>query len=222
MLHDSAGWSDGVAYGCHPEYGDLVAQLNRGLVMFKTMHAYTDLCAKYLDVPCDTAGTTYSNTKTAANPEIADHPTSRADIVIATEADFGEFNFIEKGTLGGFDIELTKAVCAEIGKTCAVVPVPWQSVWSGAYEQFGWESNTKTYPGIGHHNRWFHCSSGTHNIVARQQSIAFTDPYTDPDSHQAGFIVDTNKYPNPSSFPQVCTGDKSCVGRGLFSVCEQL
>ena len=30
MVHARAGWSDGVAYGCHPEYGDMVAVLNAG------------------------------------------------------------------------------------------------------------------------------------------------------------------------------------------------
>ena len=38
------------------------------------------------------------------------------------------FNYIKDGVLGGFDIELTQAVCAAVNKTCAIVTVPWQSV----------------------------------------------------------------------------------------------
>ena len=159
-LHPVAGWSGGVSYQCHPEYGDIVTALNHGLVAFKASLQYAALCARYPGVNCDTSGLTFANTKTPVNPEIADHPKERADIVIGTEADFGDHNSIRNGVLGGFDIELTKAVCAQMGKTCAIVTVPWQSMWTSDYSRFGWPNNQKNYPGEGHQRRWFHCSVG--------------------------------------------------------------
>ena len=189
LIHMAAGWSGGLSYGCHPEYGDVVSALNQGLEVFKTTEDYGRLCAKYPSILCDTSGATYANVKTFFSPEIADHPTQRADIVIGTEADFAPHNYIRNGVLGGFDVELTKAVCARAGRTCAIVTVPWQAAWAANYSRFGWPSNSKNYPGEGHQQRWFHCMMGTFNLIARQQSIAFTSPYTDKTQDKAGFVV---------------------------------
>ena len=112
-------------------------------------------------------------------------------IMIGTEADWGAYNGIsDKGELVGFDIALTKAVCKHAGKTCAIVTVPWQSVWPSSFPQLGWkDGNPKTYPGIGSDNAWFHCSVGTRNTLRRQQSTAFTDSYTDKTTDYAGFVA---------------------------------
>ena len=189
IVHTSVGWSNGVSFSCHPEYGDVVAALNEGLLAFKASPGYAQLCAKYPSIQCDPFNTTFANTKTDRNPEIADHAYVRADIVIATEADSAEHNNINSAVLSGFDVTLTKAVCALIGKTCALVTVPWQAVWPSSYRRYGWPDNARLYPGEGHQNRWFHCSVGTYNMVFRQQSIAFTDPYTAKNSTRAGFVV---------------------------------
>jgi len=54
FMHGAAGWSQGVAYGCRPEFGDAVTKLNEGLRKFKETSEYTDLCSKYsLSVKCD-------------------------------------------------------------------------------------------------------------------------------------------------------------------------
>ena len=111
---------------------------------------------------------------TAAAGRRTGHSASEADIVIATEADYLQYNYIRDGMLGGFDIELTQGVCKAAGKTCAIVTVPWQSVWPKTYLELGWESNPKTYPGIGTNNNWYHCTSGTRNTIARSQSTIFT------------------------------------------------
>ena len=47
----------GLAYGCHPEYGDLLAALNRGLEAFKGTASYRRLCDRYGSVSCDCNGT---------------------------------------------------------------------------------------------------------------------------------------------------------------------
>ena len=97
----------------------------------------------------------------------------------------------------------TSQVCKAAGKTCALVTAPWQSMFPGAYEAFGWPSNSKTYPGQGYQGRWFHCSTGTRNIIARQQSVAFTHPYTDKSVDKAGFVVKS-----PGGFPPNAAGKR--------------
>ena len=64
-----------------------------------------------------------------------------------------------------------------------------EAMWPASYARFGWPRNTKTYPGEGYQGRWFHCTMGTENLIARQQHIAFTHPYTDPSVRTAGFVV---------------------------------
>jgi len=188
VYHAAAGWSGGVAFGCSPRYGDIVQLLNDGLTKFKAKQAFADICAKYPSIACDTAGANiFSNRKIDAASPTATHPDGAADIVIGTEGDWGEYNFIKDGVLGGFDIELVEGVCAEINKKCAIVTVPWQSVWPKKYTPFGWDDNSKTYPGEGHNHDWFHCSVGTRNMIARQQSVAFTHGYTNKSKDTAGF-----------------------------------
>ena len=190
MVHATSEWASGISFGCHPEYGDVVEALNRGLVAFKATAEYARLCQAYPTIKCDLANTTYHNVKTDQHPEIADHPARRADIVIATEADWGDHNHIRKGVLGGFDIELTKAVCARANRTCAVVTVPWAAVWPEGYARPQWPDNQPMlYPGNGLLGRWFHCAVGTLNIWARQQAIPFTYPYTDKNKLLTGFVV---------------------------------
>ena len=153
LLHMAAGWSNAVSYGCHPEYGDVVAALNAGLEAFKATSEYASLCARYPDIPCDTRGTKFINTKTAAAPHVADHPKTRADISIVTESDWGQHNSVVNSVVGGFDVALTQAACALAGLTCALTTAPWQSVWSSSYGDFGWDKNAKAYAGLGHMKR---------------------------------------------------------------------
>ena len=188
LSHFGSIGSRGAAYMCRTEFGDVVQALNGGLRKFRQSTEYTALCARYKSIDCDLNEAQWLNAKTSANPKAADHPTSRADIAIGTEADWGEYNYIEDGELKGFDIELTKAVCKAAGKTCAIATVPWQSVWPKGYPEFGWETNPKAYPGIGTNSGWFHCTSGTRNTIARQQSTAFTHRYTTIKDH-AGFVT---------------------------------
>ena len=188
-MHFGSTGSEGVSYMCRAEFGDIVQMLNQGLRLFKQRAEYKELCDRYPTIDCDMSGTVWANAKTGSHPKVADHPTTRADIVIGTEADWGVHNNIENGELVGFDIELTKAVCKEAGKTCAIVTVPWQSVWPARFPELGWPDNTKTYPGIGTNNAWYHCTCGTRNTIARQQSAAFTDPYTDKTKDYSGFVV---------------------------------
>ena len=114
MVHGNAQWTNGLAYGCHPEYGDVLTALNEGLQAFKQTQEYDALCAKYPLVACDRSGATFANVKTEANLEVADHPSRRADIVIGLAANFGEHNYVRNGILAGLDPELIKAVCLHV------------------------------------------------------------------------------------------------------------
>ena len=98
-----------------------------------------------------------------------------------------------------------------MGKTCAIVTVPWQSVWTSDYSLFGWLGNPLNYPGEGHHNRWSHCTVGTRNIIARQQSIAFTSPYTNKTLEKAGFVVADAK---ATAFPRDAAGKRVGLMQG--------
>ena len=129
LVHAAAGWTQGVSYGCHPEHGDVVHLLNAALVAFKATADYAALCERYPRVPCDYSAATYTNLKTVQAPEIATHPSARADVVIGAGWGLADHSHLRFGVLGGFDIELTQAVCAHIGKRCAVVPAPWQAAW---------------------------------------------------------------------------------------------
>ena len=149
LVPAEGNWTAGVAYGCHPEYGHLLSALNTGLVRFKASPEYRALCAEYPTINCDHEDRRFNNSKSEAHPEAADHPSEAADLVLGTAADFGEYNYVRNGTLGGFDIELTKAVCARANIKCAIVTVPSKSVWASAYPEFGWDKNPKVYPGRG-------------------------------------------------------------------------
>jgi len=78
--------------------------------------------------------------------------------------------------------------------------VPWQSVWPRNFTQFNEKNNARAYPGQGSNLKWFHCTSGTRNTIARQQSTAFTNPYSDPAKDTTGFVVpDANKGTFPTN-----------------------
>ena len=85
-----------------------------GFVGITTAQKCTDTTTKH---------NTYANVKTVAAPEVANHPATQADIVFGTEASNGDHAYMRDGVLGGFDIELTNAVCKLAGKTCAIVTV---------------------------------------------------------------------------------------------------
>lgn len=177
--------SKGVAFGCRPEYGDAVKVINDALTTIRSTKFWTDLCDKYkTGVTCNKNNVDFVN-QAPATP----HPYAKADIVIGTEADWGHHNNVAaNGSLVGFDIEFTHMLCAQAKKTCAIVTVPWQSVWPKEFPEFKLTSNVKSYPGWGTGSSWFHCSTGTRNTLERQQSTAFTYSYTDKTVDRGGFI----------------------------------
>ena len=57
MVHATTHWANGISYGCHPEYGDVVAALNMGLMALKVTQEYRLLCAQYPSIACEFDGT---------------------------------------------------------------------------------------------------------------------------------------------------------------------
>jgi len=168
---DVLGWGFGVSYMCHSAKADVVEKLNAGLSLLKASAEWGVLCAKHPDVTCDTSSATFTNAITSA-----------PDIVIASEADYSPYNNINPNTavLEGFDVELTKEVCTMAGVKCALTTAPWQTMQAKDYKGLGWPKNSKTYPGLGFMNNYFDCSAGSFNMVSRQQSLIFSNPYADP------------------------------------------
>jgi hypothetical protein len=51
---DDQYFSKGVAFGCRPEFGDIMSIMDQGLAMVKAdTDLWTELCAKYPGVTCD-------------------------------------------------------------------------------------------------------------------------------------------------------------------------
>mmetsp|Transcript_44585 Transcript_44585/g.79927 ORF Transcript_44585/g.79927 Transcript_44585/m.79927 type:complete len:1523 (-) Transcript_44585:99-4667(-) len=192
-----SGWTRGISISCPPSNARHLTDVNRAISAFKQSEHYLQRCAEYsLLESCDMLDTRFANAEAEA-PGIAPHPvggTSTPTIIIATEADYGVHNSLnDKYELVGFDIELTRGLCKFGGMECAITTAPWQSVWAASYPEFSWSTNPRTYAGVGHQASWFHCAMGTNNLPARQQSIAFSDPYTR--SAPAGFLTSQSNFP---------------------------
>lgn len=50
---------------------------------------------------------------------------------IATEGAYPPFNFIDKGELKGFDVDIAKAICAKMSVDCTFQAVPWNDIIGG-------------------------------------------------------------------------------------------
>ncbi len=69
---------------CSPQFGDIVASLNAGLVAAKVDAAFWEaLRDKWTSIGCDMSSTTFAND--GASPYVA-HPSVRADVAIMAEA----------------------------------------------------------------------------------------------------------------------------------------
>ena len=188
-------FSKGVSFACRPEFGDVLATINAGMDKVKADTAYWNaLCAKYSTVECDKASTKYNNVL----PE-SEHLHHRAEIVLMTEADWGNHNKIAKnGSLVGFDIDFSREVCKAANVKCSIITAPWQSVWPKSWPEFGMKNNKGNYPGWGIDSKWFHCSMGTRNTIDRQQSTAFTYSYTDLSFDKTVFVVKKKQLCQPT------------------------
>jgi ABC-type amino acid transport substrate-binding protein len=171
----------GVSFGCHPKHGDILTKINHALDAVKDSPAWTALCAQYPSINCDVklggAWSTYLNAA-PNNP----HPTTQADIVIATDASWDGWSGLTAGKHEGFLVDLTRDICDAENLVCAFVTAPTKSIMADAFTQFSVTDNSKAYPGWGTQSRWYHCAMGIRRTVANQRSMAFSNPIASPDN----------------------------------------
>jgi polar amino acid transport system substrate-binding protein len=72
--------------------------------------------------------TTFSQTA-AQQPDASSDPNRRAAIRFLTESEFPPFNYYdEEGVLTGFNVDLARALCLEVGATCDIQVRPWEEL----------------------------------------------------------------------------------------------
>jgi ABC-type amino acid transport substrate-binding protein len=114
---------------------------------------------------------------------------------IATEGAYPPFNYVDaSGELGGFDVDIAKAICAEIGGDCSYVAVPWDRIIDGL------EKND--------YDLIVASMSFTPERAAR---ISFSDSYYR--SH-SGFVGDPAKVPETT--PEALAGRRIVVQGGTI------
>src|SRR5947208_2390387 len=51
---------------------------------------------------------------------------------IATEGAYPPFNYVDDaGHLAGFDVDIARAICSDLGEDCSLVAVPWAKIIDG-------------------------------------------------------------------------------------------
>jgi ABC-type amino acid transport substrate-binding protein len=126
-----------------------------------------------------------------AFPALADDAVLR----IGTEGAYPPFNYIdEKGELGGFDVDIAKALCKEMQKTCSFVAVPWVEIIEGLEQ-----------------NKYDLIVASMAFTEERAKRIAYSDPYYR--SH-AVFIGDAKRYQDIS--PEGLKGARIGAGTGTM------
>ncbi|TCM52130.1 amino acid ABC transporter substrate-binding protein (PAAT family) [Rhizobium sp. PP-F2F-G48] len=127
----------------------------------------------------------------AAGPTLADDPVLR----IGTEGAYPPFNFVnDKGELAGFDVDIAKALCKEMGRTCTFVATPWSEIIEGLEQ-----------------NKYDLMVSSMAYTEERAKRIAYSEPYYR--SH-AVFIGDPKKYQDIS--PEGLAGARITAGKGTM------
>jgi polar amino acid transport system substrate-binding protein len=127
----------------------------------------------------------------AAGPALADDPVLR----IGTEGAYPPFNFInEKGELVGFDVDIAKALCKEMKRTCTFVVTPWAEIIEGLEQ-----------------NKYDLMVSSMAFTEERAKRIAYSQPYYR--SH-AVFIGDPKKRQDIS--PEGLAGARITAGKGTM------
>ena len=130
-------------------------------------------------------------TLVSASPTLADDPVLR----IGTEGAYPPFNFVDdKGELAGFDVDIAKALCKEMQRTCTFVVMPWAEIIEGLEQ-----------------NKYDLMVSSMAYTEERAKRIAYSDPYYR--SH-AVFIGDAKKYQDIS--PDGLAGARITAGKGTM------
>lgn len=130
-------------------------------------------------------------TLASVGPTLADDPVLR----IGTEGAYPPFNFIDdKGELAGFDVDIAKALCKEMHRTCSFVAVPWVEIIDGLEQ-----------------NKYDLIVASMAYTEERAKRIAYSDPYYR--SH-AVFVGDPKTYQDIS--PEGLAGLRIAAGAGTM------
>ncbi|KAB0678800.1 substrate-binding periplasmic protein [Aureimonas leprariae] len=112
-----------------------------------------------------------------------------AKLRIATEGAYPPFNYVKDGQLGGFDVDLAKAICADLGDECTYVAVPWDNIIDGLEK-----------------NDYDLIVASMANTPERAARVAFSESYYR--SH-SGFVGDPEKIED--STPEALAGKRISV-----------
>lgn len=108
---------------------------------------------------------------------------------IATEGAYPPFNFVKDGQVGGFDVDLAKAICADLGDECTYVAVPWDRIIDGLEQ-----------------NQYDLIVASMANTPERAARVAFSNSYYR--SH-SGFVGDPTRFED--STPEALAGRRISV-----------
>lgn len=125
----------------------------------KTVWSTLSLTAALALSGCNNASTPASEGSTDAAGTTAD--TSAQTIRIATEGAYPPFNFTKAdGSLGGFDVDVANALCAQMKAKCDIVAQDWDGIIPGLL--------AKKYDAV---------VAGMSITPERQEKVDFTEPY---------------------------------------------
>ena len=114
---------------------------------------------------------------------------------IATEGAYPPFNYVDaKGELAGFDVDIAKALCADMKADCSFVAVPWAQIIDGL--------RTNDYDVI--------VASMAYSDE-RAKLVDFTEPYY---RSYSAFIADATKYVETT--PQALSGLRIATNEGTI------
>lgn len=131
---------------------------------------------------------------TSTQPLASDTPTRRVVIRFLTDSDFPPFNFYdEDGVLVGFNVDLARAICLELGTSCDIKARPWEELFAGL-------KNGEADAVI-----------AAHKVTASAlKDVDFTDRYF----HTPGRFAGRREQPQIEMSPSGLDGKRIAVARG--------
>lgn len=112
---------------------------------------------------------------------------------VATEGAYPPFNYIDsQGNLAGFDIDIARAICADLNRPCQLVRVVWKDIISGLV-----------------HGDYDMIVASMARTAEREDLIDFTDRYY---RSRSNFVGKAGMFTNSS--PDALKGKRLCAQKG--------
>lgn len=152
-----------------------------------------DSSAAFALSACGQSGTDSSSESDAQASTNSDTQVIR----IATEGAYPPFNYTNKdGTLGGFDVEVANALCAQMQAECEVVAQDWDGIIPGLLAQ--------KYDAV---------IAGMSITAERQERVDFTDPYF---ANTMVWLTATDNNFDPSNISNYTLGGQRSTTPGAY------